>query len=56
MNAALAVVSPVASNIGEAQAALEKQGSPAHPEDPAPEVSRWLPVALSSALFMELRL
>jgi EmrB/QacA subfamily drug resistance transporter len=54
MNAALAVVSPVASNIGEAQAALEKQGSPAHPEDPAPEVSRWLPVALSSALFMDL--
>jgi EmrB/QacA subfamily drug resistance transporter len=40
--------------IVEAEATLEKQGSPARPEDPAPQVSRWLPVALASALFMDL--
>lgn len=36
------------------EAGLEKAGSTVHLEDAAPLVSRWLPVALASALFMDL--
>ncbi len=36
------------------EASLEKAGSRLQLEEPAPPVSRWLPVALASALFMDL--
>lgn len=43
-----------ADRASEAPASLKQQTSPAPPDEPAPLVSRWLPVALASALFMEL--